>query len=150
MLMQTEDGEQHQLILVVDDQHNHLKIIEQVLADDGRYAEMVAISTTAEAIDFLRSRGKHAQAKRPDIVLMNMRLADEQAQTILTEIKTDPKLRRIPTIIFTPDASSDDILNSYRRQCNSFVIKPEDLNHLSETLQVIKAFWLNLVTLPAK
>lgn len=145
-----EDSELQQLILVIDDQQDHLEIIERVLIDSTRYAQIVTIATTREAIGFLRRQGQYAQAQRPDMVLMNMRLTDGQAQTILTEIKADPKLRQIPTIILTPDADSDDILNSYRQQCNGFVLKPENLDDLSETLQVIKSFWLDLVTLPAK
>ena len=149
-----EEPDTHQLILVVDDQLDHLEIIEQVLTDKNEpYAEhckIITLSTTAESIDFLRRRGAYAAVQRPDLVLMNMHLADKQAHTILSEIKTDPALRQIPTIVLTASASDDDILNSYRQRCNCFVLKPQDLNQLDSTLKVIKSFWLNLVTLPLK
>ncbi len=145
-----EEDELQKLILVVDDQCDHLQVIEQVLGDDANGPHIVAISTTTEATNFVLSQGKYAESGRPDIVLMNMRLADGQAKDLLTTIKTNPKLKQIPTIILTPDASKDDVLSSYQAQCNSFVVKPQDLNQLSATLQVIKSFWLNLVTLPMK
>lgn len=139
-----------QLILVVDDQLEHLQVIEQVLSNDASNTQIVTASTTSEAIDFILGQGQHVDSPRPDIVLLNMRLTDGQARTLLATIKENHKLKQIPTIILTPDANQDDVLNSYRQQCNSFVIKPQDLTHLSATLQVIKSFWLNLVTLPIK
>lgn len=145
-----DDEDLQRLVLVVDDQHDHLKVIERVLCKEDTNAQIITMATTTEATDFILSQGRHADSQRPDIVLLNMRLADGQAQTLLTTIKANPQLKRIPTIILTPDASADDVLNSYRSQCNSFVVKPQDLDHLSATLQVIKSFWLSLVTLPAK
>jgi len=139
-----------QLILVVDDQPDHLQIIENVLSDDTNNTQIVTISTTTEATDFILSQGRYTQSQQPDVVLLNMRLADGQAQTLLTTIKTSPKLRKIPTIVLTPDASEEEVLNSYQQQCNSLVVKPRDLAHLSKTLQVVKSFWLNIVTLPIK
>lgn len=144
------EEDRQQLILVVEDQAEHLQIIEQVLSDDADNARIVVISTTTEATDFILRKGQHTQSQRPDIVLLNMRLADAQAHTLLSTIKTNPQLKQIPTIILTPDASQADILSSYQQQCNSFVIKPQNSTHLSETLQVVKSFWLSLVTLPAK
>lgn len=142
------DRDLQRLILVVDDQRDHLQMIEQILADEASCYQIVPVSTTSEAVEFLQRKGGHEQAMRPDIVLMNMRLLDGQAQSILSTIKTDPSLRQIPTIILSSDASTDDILMSYQQRCNSFVLKPQDLTTLSEILQVIKSFWLDLVTLP--
>lgn len=143
-----DDSERQQLILVVDAQCDHLRILEQTLINDTSRTQLIAISTTAEAIKFLRRQDQYTKAQRPDIVLMDMSLKNGQAIALLREIKSDSELRQIPTIILTAEASNSDILESYRHQCNSFILKPQDLNHLSEILKVIKSFWLELVTLP--
>lgn len=143
-----EDSKPQQLILVVDDRQDRLQTIKQVLVTAVSSPQIVELSTTEAAIDFLCSPKDLIQNHRPDLVLINAHLEDGQAGTILSTIKTNPKLKQIPTIILASEASDDDILNSYQQQCNSFILKPQDLGNLSQTLRAIESFWLNLVTLP--
>ncbi len=143
-----ETPEKERLILVIDDQPDHLQIIKQVLAESTIPCQVVSIPDTSEAIDFLHHRGDYRQASRPDLILLDTHLADGDSQTVLLEVKTDASLRRIPTIILSPMADQNSVINSYQLQCNSYVIKPQDLINLTDVMRVIESFWLNIVTLP--
>ena len=144
--METPDKEK--LILVVDDQPDHLQIIKQVLSESTVACQVVAIPSSDQAIEFLRHQGDYCQAPRPDLILLDVHLADGNSQSVLLEVKTDSSLRRIPTIILSPTADQNSILNSYQLQCNSYVVKPYDLVNLMDVMRVIESFWLNIVTLP--
>ncbi|MFK8182525.1 MAG: response regulator [Phormidesmis sp.] len=146
--MSIEGGELKRWVLVVDDQPDHFRVIEDVLADNHADCEVVIVSTETDAIAHLQNHASHQHT--PDLVLMNMNLLNQQAKTILALIKLDDALRQIPTIILTSAASEADVITSYRQRCNCFVLKPQDLAQLRETMQVISRFWLNLVTLPLK
>ncbi len=143
-----ETPEKERLILVIDDQPDHLQIIKQVLAESTIPCQVVSIANTSQAIDFLRHRGDYCQASRPDLILLDAQLADGSSQTVLSEVKSDTSLRRIPTIILSPTADQNNVINSYQLQCNSYVIKPQDLINLTDVMRVIESFWLNIVTLP--
>lgn len=145
-----DNSKRERLILVIDDHHEHLAIIEQVLADSTIPCQVVTVSNGDQAIDFLRHRGDYQQAPRPDLILLDSNLSDGNGQTVLLEVKTDTSLRRIPTIVLSPTADRDSVVSNYQRQCNSYVIKPQDLIHLQDVMRVIESFWLNIVTLPSE
>lgn len=143
-----ETTEKERLILVIDDKPDHLQVINQVLAESKIPCHVVSISNPSHAIDFLHHRGDYRQASRPDLILLDAHLADGDSQTVLSEVKSDVSLRRIPTIILSPTADQHSVVNSYQLQCNSYVIKPQDIISLTGVMRVIESFWLNIVTLP--
>lgn len=158
--MPIEAGKQQpkRWVLVVDNQPDHGRVIEEVLAESSAHCEVVTVSTQAAALALFQNPTSQEQthqeqthdARTPDIVLLNMALLDQETQTMLAFIKSNEALRQIPTIIMTASANESDILTSYQQRCNCFVIKPQDKAQLKETLNVISSFWLDLVTLPLK
>ena len=143
-----DHSKRERLILVIDDHYEHLEVIEQVFGNSTIPCQIVSISSSDQAIDFLRHQGDYHQSPRPDLILLDTHLPDGQGQSVLLAVKTDISLRRIPTIILSPTMGPSNVLNSYQLQCNSYVVKPQDLNHLTDVIQVIESFWLNIVTLP--
>ncbi|NEQ54437.1 MAG: response regulator [Leptolyngbya sp. SIO3F4] len=143
-----ETSKRERLILVVDDHREHLEIIKQVLASSTIPCQVVTVPNSSQALDFLHHQGDYQQATRPDLILLDPHLPDGNGQSILLEIKTDASLRRIPTIVLSHTSEPNSILSNYQLQCNSYVVKPQDLIHLGDVMQVIESFWLNIVTLP--
>jgi len=138
------------LILVIDENPDHIRIIETVLNESpGRY-RMVAIAQGSEALDFLHHRGAYEGAARPDLILLDLSLSDTHGLEILADVKADGQLRRIPIIVFTLSEQAEQIFKSYALQGNCYVIKSEDLNTLSGVVKRIEEFWLGIVTLPVE
>ncbi|MEL6137110.1 MAG: response regulator [Cyanobacteria bacterium J06628_6] len=135
-------------ILAIDDQLSHLQIVEQVLTESATACRLVAISAPDDAIDFLHQRGQYLDAQRPALILLDLHLANGAGERILNDVKTEPILRRIPVIVLTDLAEIPEVLRSYQQRCNCYVIKPQDQKHLSQVVEAIEAFWLNIVTLP--
>lgn len=143
-----DNGKRERLILVVDDHREHLQIIHQVLANSTIHCQVVTVPDSRQALDFLRHQGAYQQAARPDLILLDTQLTDGNSQTVLSEVKTDVSLRRIPTIILSTSNTPSNVIASYQLQCNSYVVKPQDLTRLNQVIQSIESFWLNIVTLP--
>ncbi|EKU99974.1 response regulator containing a CheY-like receiver domain and an HD-GYP domain [Leptolyngbya sp. PCC 7375] len=143
-----DDRKRERLVLVIDDQPEHLQIIEQVLTNSTVHCHIVSIADSHQAINFLRHKGDYQQVSRPDLILLDPQLADGKGLAVLSEVKTDLSLRRIPTIVLSPVADQTKVISNYQLQCNSYVIKPQDLTSLTDVIQVIESFWLNIVTLP--
>jgi CheY-like chemotaxis protein len=68
----------------------------------------------------------------------------------LSEIKTDPRLKRIPVVVLTSSAAERDILQCYDLQANSFITKPVDLEQFEAVVDTIRGFWLNCARLPGE
>ncbi|MEO0434931.1 MAG: response regulator [Cyanobacteria bacterium J06656_5] len=143
-----ENSKRERLVLVIDDHHEHLAVIKQVFADSTSPCQVIAMSSSDQALEFLRHQGNYQQAARPDLILLDTQLPDGKGQTVLVEVKKDVALRRIPTIILSPTTDHTSVIRNYQLQCNSYIVKPHDLMHLKDVMHVIESFWLNIVTLP--
>ena len=99
-------------------------------------------------MDFLRRKGKYAQAPRPDLILLDLNLPKKDGREVLAEIKADPDLKRIPVVILTISKDEEDILKSYNLHANCYITKPIDLNQFMKVVKSIEDFWLTIVKLP--
>jgi len=101
-----------------------------------------------EALDFLHKRGKHKDAPKPDIILLDLNLPKKDGREVLEEIKADKKLMRIPVVILTTSKAEEDVLRTYALHANCYVTKPVDLEQFIKVVKSIDNFWLTVVTLP--
>jgi DNA-binding NarL/FixJ family response regulator len=67
---------------------------------------------------------------------------------VLAELKRDPDLLLIPTVMLTTSQAEEDILRSYELHPNAYVSKPVDFEHFIEAIRQIDDFFLALVKLP--
>ena len=148
--MNMEESSAERLILVVQDNPDHSRLIEEALNEKtGRY-QIIAIADGVEAMDFLHRQGNYADATRPDLILLDLNLPGKDGKELLAEIKADPQLRRIPIVVLTICANEEDIFRSYALQGNCYVIKSSDLEQLFQIVKRIEEFWLEIVTLPVE
>ena len=101
-----------------------------------------------EALEFLRRQGRHADAPRPDLILLDLNLPRKDGRQVLKEIKNDDSLKRIPVVVLTTSKSEEDVLRAYDLHANCYITKPVDFNRFMEVVKSIEDFWLTVVTLP--
>lgn len=143
-----DGGTEERFILVVDGNADHVDAIQRALnGGEGKY-RLDAIANGQTALDFLHRREGFSNAPRPDLILLDLNLPGQDGHTVLTDIKADPHLKRIPIIIFTVSDREEDIFRSYAEQGNCYVIKASDTEQLCQTVKKIEDFWLEIVTLP--
>lgn len=68
----------------------------------------------------------------------------------MAEIKSDPALKHIPTVVMTISQAEEDILKSYNLHANCYITKPLDLNQFIKVVKSIEDFWFTVVKLPPK
>ena len=52
-----------------------------------------------EAMEFARREGKYRRAPKPDVVLLDLSLPKKDGREVLTELKADDDLRRVPVVV---------------------------------------------------
>jgi CheY-like chemotaxis protein len=97
---------------------------------------------------FLNREGEHANAPRPDLILLDLNLPKKDGREVLAEIKGNPKLQSIPVVILTTSSSEADILRSYQLHANCYITKPVGLEGFLTVVKSIDSFWLSVVKLP--
>ena len=58
-----------------------------------------------EALDYLFRRGEFRDAKRPDLILLDLNLPKKDGCDVLAEVKADSDLTVIPVVVLTPAAA---------------------------------------------
>jgi CheY-like chemotaxis protein len=137
-------------ILLVDDSAADVDLTREALRDARMLNRMFVVGDGVEALAFLRREGSHTDAPRPDLILLDLNMPRMNGREVLAEIKSDPKLRRIPVVILTTSQAETDILQTYDLHANCYVTKPVELEQFVEVARSIEGFWLSLVQLPPR
>jgi len=135
-------------MLLVEDNLGDIRLTKETLRDAKVMVNLHVVGDGVEAMAFLRKEGKHANAPRPDLVLLDLNLPKKDGREVLAEMKQDPDLRRIPVVILTISNGQEDILKSYNLHANAYVTKPLNLEQFAKIVKAIEDFWFTVVKLP--
>jgi chemotaxis family two-component system response regulator Rcp1 len=135
-------------ILLVEDNPGDERLTREALKEGKVYSNLHWAKDGVEALDFLRRTGKYGAAPRPDIILLDLNLPKKDGREVLSEIKKDDNLKRIPVVILTTSKAEEDVMRTYNLHANCYVTKPVDLEKFIVVVKSIDAFWLTVVTLP--
>jgi|SRR5947209_10308881 len=129
-------------------------LLEQNIEDAALIQEAVAnshvtvVDECRDVLAFLRREGKYANAPRPDLVLLDLVLSRIEDCEMLTQIKKDPHLKRIPVVVLACSVSYEDIFQAYDLHANAYISKPAAQEDFLRVLRATLHFWLILAKLP--
>src|ERR1700694_3753431 len=100
-------------VLLVEDSPGDVRLTREAFKDAKVHINLHVASDGADAMAFLERKGKHANAPRPDLILLDLNLPKKDGREVLEEIKKSPTLKVIPVVVLTTSASDADILGGY-------------------------------------
>jgi CheY-like chemotaxis protein len=135
-------------ILVVDDDDADALMISEALEQSETQTTVERVADGREALDYLRNEGRFAEARRPDLILLDLNMPRMDGRETLAAIKTDDRLKAIPVVILTTSGAAPDIAASYQQRANAYVTKPFGLDDFESTVRQIDRFYREVATLP--
>jgi two-component system, chemotaxis family, response regulator Rcp1 len=135
-------------LLLVEDNEPDVRLTMEALHEAKVKNRLWVAEDGVEALDFLRREGRHADAPRPDLILLDLNLPRKDGRQVPKEIKNDDSLKRIPVVVLTTSKSEEDVLRAYDLHANCYITKPVDFNRFMEVVKSIENFWLTVVRLP--
>src|SRR5271170_8117351 len=135
-------------VLLVEDSPGDVRLTQEAFRDAKTSINLHVAADGVEALGFLRQQGAHAQACRPDFILLDLNLPRRDGREVLAMIKEDQNLKTIPTVILTTTEAESDIVKSYQLQANCYLSKPVQLESFEALVKSINDFWLTRVKLP--
>jgi two-component system, chemotaxis family, response regulator Rcp1 len=135
-------------VLLIEDSPGDVRLTQEAFRDANRDVQLHVAGDGMEAMAFLKREGSHSDAPRPDFILLDLNLPKLDGREVLAQIKNDPLLRDIPTVILTTSEAEADISKSYRLRANSYLSKPIQLSAFDELVKSINEFWLVRSKLP--
>ena len=67
---------------------------------------------------------------------------------VLSAIRSDPGLRRIPVVMLTASREESDLVRSYDLGVNAYVVKPVDFQAFVQAVKDLGVFWAVINEVP--
>jgi CheY-like chemotaxis protein len=140
-------------ILIADDDEDDRLMTKEALAESRLANDLRFALDGEDLMDYLHRRGRHADpadSPVPGLILLDLNMPKKDGREALAEIKTDPKLRKIPVVVLTTSRAEEDIFRTYDLGVNSFITKPVTFQGLVDAMKVLSDYWFELVALPVE
>ena len=135
-------------ILLVEDNLGDVILTEEAFAEAKISNNIRVAQDGEEALAFLRQESGYENAVRPDLILLDLNLPKIDGREVLSQVKADENLRRIPVVVLTSSQAEHDVLKSYNLHANSYIVRPIDLFQFSKVVNAVENFWFSIVVLP--
>jgi two-component system, response regulator len=133
-------------ILLVEDNDDDVQLTKRALVQNRIGNELTVVHDGVAALEHLRrlASGAPSGPPLPAVVLLDLKLPRMDGLETLKQLRSDPRLRRLPVVILTSSKEEQDIVKSYDLGANSYIRKPVDFEQFSAAIRQLGLYWLVL------
>lgn len=137
-------------VLLVEDNPADADLVRESLEESKLFLQITILPDGEQGLSYLLQEGAFADAKRPDLILLDLNLPRMSGREVLADIKNLPELRTIPVVVLTSSDAESDIVQSYDLGASCYITKPVDLESFLKIVSKLEEFWFTVVKLPPK
>ncbi|MGM0587404.1 MAG: response regulator [Bacteroidota bacterium] len=100
-----------------------------------------------EALDYLLGRDQYRHRDtnyQPRVIFLDLKMPKIGGLEVLKEIREHPQLKQLPIVVLTSSQEEKDIVESYKYNVNSYIVKPVDFAKFADAIKDIGFYWLVL------
>ncbi len=112
------------VVLSVEDDDATFSLICYSFQDIGGGIDVRRAVDGEDALEFLHRRGKHKDAPKPRLILLNLNLPKLSGPELLALIRADDGLRDIPAVVFSTSKLDADRARCVAVGATDFITKP--------------------------
>ena len=137
-------------ILLVEDSMADAEMSLDALREANLANPVVHLQDGVECMDWLQCRGAWATREpgNPAVVLLDIKMPRMNGLDVLTAMRADERMRRIPVVILSSSREESDLARSWDLGANAYVIKPVDVDQFFEAVRTLGQFWAVLNQAP--
>lgn len=139
-----------QTVLFVDDSENDILLMRRAFKKgESRFLQQ-EVHNGEEAIAYLSGEGVFADRAKyplPSLVLMDLNMPRKGGFEVLEWVRTQPALKRVAVIVLTASLRQEDVTRSFELGASSYLVKPSNLQALTDMVQNLNA-WTKLNHFP--
>lgn len=142
---------QQQALLIIEDSDEDFVALTRMMNKANISYPVYRCEDGEDALDFLYCEGKYADNLsylRPALIVLDLNLPGTDGREVLTALKNDQDLKKIPVVIFSTSSNPKDIEACYRQGVSGYIIKPMNIHRLNQLVNTFLAYWFQTVELP--
>ena len=125
-------------IIIIEDDHDDKNILEGIFKHLNYPNEVIFFHNGVDALEYLNDTNN-----KPFIILSDIYMPKLNGFKLRDTIHNneDLRLRCIPYIFFTTEATQDSVINAYSKSGQGFFVKPTSTIELEAILKTIVEYW---------
>jgi CheY-like chemotaxis protein len=127
--------------LLVEDDNAHAELVTMSLVENNVANTIQRVSDGEQALMYLKREGEYADADRPDLILLDLKLPKIDGLEVLERIKSDDDLHSIPVVVLTTSSHERDVNTAYNNYANSYLTKPVDFSQFHKMIRDLGLYW---------
>lgn len=136
------------MLIISEDDDDDFFLIQKSLANAGLSGNILRFTDGETLMEFLLRHKDNAGDIQSMVILLDLNMPRKDGRETLKEIKTHPKLKRIPVIVLTTSSAEDDLVQSYDLGANAFARKPSSFEEFQQLVKMLGDHWTKAVALP--
>lgn len=133
-------------ILLVEDSLVFARLAIAALRKGQVQHRLTWLTDGAEAWKFLQRQGAYAQAPRPDLLLLDLRLPGMDGTELLTRLRADANLKAVPVVVMTGEG---DAFAIEQLPVEAVLKKPLEFDRFLDIVHHLSRFWQADMIVPA-
>ncbi len=132
-------------ILMIDDCKEDIYMLQEAYRQIGSTHTLEGETNGETALERIVSKD---DLLCPDMILLDINMPLIDGFEVLDRIKATKQIKHIPVIMYTTSTAKTDVLTSYQKYSNSYVVKPAFFDDYKILINQIEQFWINTAKIP--
>jgi two-component system, response regulator len=132
-------------ILLVEDNRNDVELTLHAFKKHNLAHHVHVSRDGVEALEFLFGENgddRRDLSRGPRLVLLDLKLPRVDGHEVLRRMKEDPEARKLPVVVMTASGEEADLVQSYGKGANGYIVKPVDFEEFTEAMRIVGLYWL--------
>lgn len=134
-------------ILLVEDNPDDVLLVQRALRRTQANLALQVVGDGERAIAYLAGHGDYADRDRypfPFLLLLDLKLPRQSGFEVLTWLRQQPGLCRLPVAVLTSSREESDVRRAYDLGANSYLVKPGSFDALVALVASVEHYWAEL------
>ena len=128
-------------LLYLEDNPDEIILFREALDCSGWQCHLTVAQDGMEALDVLHRRNGHADAPRPDLIVMDYNVPKKNGGEVLAEIRSDPTLTMIPVVLLSGSSWEYEFIKRMDIPDDYCMEKPATFPAYVEVAKRIEGIW---------
>ena len=129
-------------ILYIEDSEDDVYLMKYAFERAGVANPIQVAHDGREGMEHLERAVNDGPSHSICLVLLDLKLPRKTGLEVLQWMRSQPRLKKVPAIIFSSSNQKADLDRAYEYGANAFLVKPSDPKSLQEIVKAINSFWL--------